>query len=61
MIYRKTRRAKSKDDFETWTESEIANTLNTFDGGDTRATTVVVEVERADSIGVKSEPRNNYR
>lgn len=41
-IYRKQRRAKSKDDFETWIESEEANTLNTFDVGGVRTTTVIV-------------------
>lgn len=41
--FRKSRRAKSKDDFETWIEDDVTNTLNVFDlGGDTRATTVVV-------------------
>ena len=42
----KRRRAKSKDDFETWIESDVANTQNTFDGGDVRATTLVVIYEK---------------
>ena len=33
VIFVKSRRAKSKDDFETWVESGISNTLNTFEGG----------------------------
>ncbi len=40
--YSKVRRAKSKDDFETWKHSRTANTLNTFDNGDVRATDVVI-------------------
>ena len=40
--FSKTHRASSKDDNETWKESGTANTLNTFDQGDTRATDVVV-------------------
>ena len=43
--FQKSRRAKSKDDFETWVESDITNTLNTFEGGDVRATTLIVKDE----------------
>jgi len=49
ITFRKQRRAKTKDDFETWINDEIANTLNTFDGGGTRATTVVVDDKDTDS------------
>ena len=49
--FRKSRRAKSVNDFETWTDTEVANTLNTFEGaGDVRATTVVVEDEGTDCL-----------
>lgn len=41
--YRKSRRATSRDDYETWIESNVANTINLFDGGDTRATTLVID------------------
>ena len=40
--YRKSRRAKSDTDFETWIEGDVSNTINLFDGGDTRATTLIV-------------------
>lgn len=40
--YRKSRRAQSKDDAETWTDDGIANTLNVFDTGDTRTTHAIV-------------------
>ena len=39
--YRKSRRAQSTEDHETWVEDEVTNTLNTFDVGDVRATDVV--------------------
>ena len=42
MPYSKSRRAKSAEDFETWKESRVSNTINTFDQGDVRATDVVV-------------------
>lgn len=41
--YRKSRRAATSSDDETWVEADHSNTLNCFDGGDTRATEVVVE------------------
>jgi DNA (cytosine-5)-methyltransferase 1 len=40
--YRKSRRAQSVDDHETWVEDETANTLNTFETGDVRTTQSVV-------------------
>ena len=40
--FSKSRRAQSKDDFKTWVKGKTANTLNTFDNGDVRATTIVV-------------------
>ena len=58
LCFSKQRRAQSKDDFETWVESDMANTLNAFDLGDIRATTIVIN-ETADSVGVKSESRND--
>lgn len=49
LAFVKSRRAQSKDDFETWVESGISNTLNAFDGGDVRATSVIVKYERTDN------------
>lgn len=43
IVYRKTHRASDVDDAETWTPADVANTLNTFDGGDSRATELVAE------------------
>jgi site-specific DNA-cytosine methylase len=39
--FRKSRRAQSADDAETWVSDGIANTPNTFDTGDSRTTHVV--------------------
>jgi site-specific DNA-cytosine methylase len=41
--YRKSRRAQSVNDHETWVEDEVTNTINTFDVGDIRATDVVAQ------------------
>lgn len=56
MPYSKSRRAKSAEDFETWKESRVSNTINTFDQGDVRATDVVVciqgnIIDRSDNAG----------
>ena len=42
MLFTKSRRAQSVDDYETWVESEVTNTLNTFDLGDIRTTTLMI-------------------
>lgn len=42
IAYRKARRAQSNTDDETWIDADHANTLNTFDAGDTRTTHAIV-------------------
>ena len=44
MAYRKSRRAQSTDDAETWVDDGLANTLNQYDVGDVRTTHAVVSV-----------------
>jgi site-specific DNA-cytosine methylase len=39
----KSRRAQTSDDDETWIPAQVTPTLNSFDVGDTRATTAIVE------------------
>jgi DNA (cytosine-5)-methyltransferase 1 len=41
--YVKSRRAQTSDDDETWVEGEINPTLNSFDTGDTRSTTAIIQ------------------
>ena len=41
--YSKSKRAQSDTDYETWKESNVANTLNAFDVGDKRTTEAVVQ------------------
>ncbi len=43
VTYRKSRRAQSAEDFETWVPDEVTNTLNCFDLGDIRSVDIVVE------------------
>ena len=42
ITYSKSKRAQTSTDYETWKESDKANTMNCFDQGDVRATDVVV-------------------
>jgi site-specific DNA-cytosine methylase len=42
LWFNKSRRAQSADDYETWLEGGVVPTLNAFDNGDVRATTVIV-------------------
>jgi len=41
--YRKSRRAQSTTDQETWVKDDVSNTLNCFDAGDIRSTDVVAQ------------------
>ena len=45
QAFRKSRRAKSVNDFETWVDDGKANTLNTFDLGDVRTTHAIALAE----------------
>jgi DNA (cytosine-5)-methyltransferase 1 len=42
-VFVKSSRAQTSDDSETWIPGEVNPTLNSFDVGDTRATTAIVE------------------
>jgi hypothetical protein len=40
--YRKSKRAQSTEDHETWVDDGVANTINLFDSGDVRTTHAIV-------------------
>jgi DNA (cytosine-5)-methyltransferase 1 len=54
QAFRKSRRAQSVDDYETWVDDGKANTLNTFDLGDARTTHAIALAEN--TIG--RQPQN---
>jgi len=59
--YVKSRRAQSATDDETWVPGEVNPTLNSFDVGDTRATTAIIEPmlidgTRVDDVRVYEPP-----
>ena len=41
-VFRKSARAQTDQDSETWVEGDVANTLNSFDVGDVRTTHAIV-------------------
>jgi len=41
LWWNKSRRAQTNEDYETWVEGGVVPTLNAFDNGDTRATTII--------------------
>lgn len=43
VAYRKTSHAKSAEDGQGWAETEVNDTLNAFDSGETRTPTVIVD------------------
>jgi len=45
IAFRKSKRAQSAEDDETWVDDGVSNTLNNFDVGDTRTTHAVVAVD----------------
>lgn len=53
LWYNKSRRAQSNTDYETWVEGGIVPTLNGFDNGDVRSTTLILfEDNRRDGVRV---------
>jgi len=59
--YVKSRRAQSATDDETWVPGQVNPTLNSFDVGDTRATTAIIEPilidgRRVDDVRVYEPP-----
>jgi len=43
VAFRKSKRAQTDQDDETWVQADETNTLNRFDAGDTRATQLIAE------------------
>lgn len=53
LWFNKSRRAQNPDDYETWLEGGVVPTLNAFDNGDIRATTLVVRMREGKPGGGK--------
>ena len=58
MWFTKSRRAQSDTDYETWIEGGVVPTLNAFDNGDIRTTTIVFHPHYHDGARVQGETMN---
>ena len=56
--YRKSKRAQSADDDETWVDGEVSNTINLFDQGDIRTTHAVVQPIALAENTIGRQPHN---
>lgn len=58
LVYVKGKRAMNPEDFETWRDDHVSPTLNGFDVGDTRATTLVADTLNSggNAGGFRTEP-----
>ena len=58
-VFRKSRRAQTDQDVETWVDDGVANTINLFDLGDVRTTHAVVG--SVDDSGIDPTGLDNHR
>ena len=56
--YRKSKRAQSSEDDETWVDGEVSNTINLFDQGDIRTTHAVVQPIALAENTIGRQPEN---
>ncbi len=59
-VFRKSSRAQTNEDSETWVEGDVANTLNSFDVGDVRTTHAIIGTSY-DGFNQKVEPDGAHR
>jgi site-specific DNA-cytosine methylase len=59
--FNKSRRAQSNTDYETWMEGGVVPTLNAFDGGDTRETTIIFYGNRVADIRLQDNKINTLQ
>jgi len=57
-VFRKSARAQTNEDSETWVEGDVANTLNSFDVGDVRTTHAIVTSAAAFKAGNSASARS---
>lgn len=56
--FRKSRRAQSVDDHETWVTDDVTNTLNCFDVGDIRAVDIVAQPVALQDVSGRDKAQN---
>jgi DNA (cytosine-5)-methyltransferase 1 len=59
--FNKSRRAQSNTDYETWVEGGVVPTMNAFDNGDTRATTIIFYGNRVGDMRLQDDKINTLQ
>ena len=61
LWWNKSRRAQNDQDYETWVQGGVVPTMNAFDNGDTRATTIIFYGNRVADIRVQDDKINTLQ
>jgi site-specific DNA-cytosine methylase len=61
LWFNKSRRAQTNEDYETWVEGGVVPTMNAFDNGDTRATTIIFYANRVADIRLQDDKINTLQ
>jgi len=61
LWWNKSRRAQTNNDYETWVEGGVVPTMNAFDNGDTRATTIIFYGNRVADIRLQDDKINTLQ
>jgi site-specific DNA-cytosine methylase len=61
LWWNKSRRAQNNEDYETWVEGGVVPTMNAFDNGDTRATTIIFYANRVADIRLQDDKINTLQ
>ena len=61
LWWNKSRRAQNNEDYETWIQGGVVPTMNAFDNGDTRATTIIFYGNRVADIRLQDDKINTLQ
>lgn len=61
LWWNKSRRAQNNTDYETWIQGGVVPTLNAFDNGDTRTTTIIFYGNRVADIRLQDDKINTLQ
>ena len=61
LWWNKSRRAPNSEDYETWVQGGVVPTMNAFDNGDTRATTIIFYGNRVADIRLQDDKINTLQ
>ena len=61
LWFNKSRRAQTSEDYETWVQGGVVPTMNAFDNGDTRATTIIFYGNRVADIRLQDDKINTLQ